>query len=103
MSEAVRESHVARMPALASRFVTVPNGIAPLPPGRDREATRRDLGLAAGDVAFLTVGSLTPQKAQHVLLEAFARVAGAEPAARNGNSRRSAVTGLSSLFATFSG
>jgi glycosyltransferase involved in cell wall biosynthesis len=67
---------------MAARFVTVPNGISPLAPGPGREAVRAALGLAPDAIVFLTVGSLTKQKAQHVLLEGFARVAAAEPRAR---------------------
>lgn len=85
--DAVRASHATRMTWAAPRFVTVPNGISPLPapaagtwPGR--EAARAALGLGDDTVAFLTIGSLSPQKAQHVMLEAFAGVAAATPAAR---------------------
>jgi glycosyltransferase involved in cell wall biosynthesis len=79
---AVLESHVRRLPWAAGRFVTVANGISPAPHTRPRESTRASLGLDAGQPAILTIGSLTPQKAQHVLLEAFAAVARRMPAAR---------------------
>jgi glycosyltransferase involved in cell wall biosynthesis len=75
--DAVRESHAARMPRLENRFVTVRNGISSAAP-RDRAAARATLGLAPEARAILTVGSLTKQKAQHVLLEAFATVARAD-------------------------
>ncbi len=80
--EAVRASHVRRLPWAARRFVTVTNGVAPAPPTRPREEVRASLGLASADVAVLAVGSLTPQKAQHVLLEAFAVAARARAGAR---------------------
>jgi len=80
--EAVRVSHVRRLPWAAGRFVTVANGISPAPHTRPREEVRAALGLPAGAALVLTLGSLTPQKAQHVLLEAFAEVAATRPAAR---------------------
>ncbi|MBI5709096.1 MAG: glycosyltransferase [Candidatus Eisenbacteria bacterium] len=79
--EAVRASHVRRMPRLAGRFVMVANGISEAPAVRPRAALRAELGLAADARVALAVGSLTPQKAQHVLLEAFARAARDLPAA----------------------
>lgn len=72
--EAVRESHVRRLRWAAKRFVTVANGISPAPDTRPRAAMRSSLGLGDAQPVVLTVGSLTRQKAQHVLLEAFARV-----------------------------
>ncbi len=83
--EAVRESHVRRMGDLASRFVTIMNGVDELPagePGAARAAGRAALGLAPEDLCVLSVGSLTRQKAHHVLIDAFARVAGSRPRAR---------------------
>ena len=79
--QAVLESHVRRMPWAARRFVTVANGISPAPHTRARDSVRQELGLTDERVA-LTVGSLTPAKAQHVLIDAFARVAAEEPRAR---------------------
>ncbi len=79
--EAVRASHARRMPRLAGRFVTVANGISEAPAVRPRAALRAELGLAPDARVALTVGSLTPQKAQHVLLEAFARAARELPGA----------------------
>jgi glycosyltransferase involved in cell wall biosynthesis len=73
---------VQRLPSQARRYVTVRNGIGPAAPARPREAVRRELGLAAGDLAVLAVGSLTPQKAHATLLEGFARAARELPAAR---------------------
>jgi L-malate glycosyltransferase len=80
--EAVRASQLARMRWGATKFVTVLNGIASAAPAETRDATRAALGLAADDLAILTVASLTPAKAQHVLVEAFADVARALPRAR---------------------
>lgn len=79
---AVLESHVRRLPWAARRFVTVANGISSTPPTRARGEIRRELGIAEGERLVLSVGSLTPQKAQDVLLEAFATVAPRVPAAR---------------------
>jgi glycosyltransferase involved in cell wall biosynthesis len=80
--QAVLESHVSRLPWAARRFVTVANGISPAPHTRPREVVRRELGLAATDTFVLSVGSLTPQKAQDVMIDAFARVLPRVPTAR---------------------
>jgi glycosyltransferase involved in cell wall biosynthesis len=77
--EAVRESHVTRFPRVARRFVTVLNGISAAPAARSREQVRTTLGIGPQDRVVLSVGSLTPPKAQHVLIEAFARVAADVP------------------------
>jgi glycosyltransferase involved in cell wall biosynthesis len=76
---AVLESHVRRLPWAARRFVTVANGISPSPRTRPRQAVRESLGLDPGARVVLTVGSLTPQKAHHVLIDAFQEVAGRFP------------------------
>jgi glycosyltransferase involved in cell wall biosynthesis len=80
--ETVRESHVARFPRAARRFVTVCNGISAAPAVLSRAQARAALGLGLQERVVLTVGSLTPQKAQHVLIEAFARVAAEVPGSR---------------------
>ena len=80
--ETVRESHVTRFPRAARRFVTVRNGVSAAPATRPRAEARAALGLGPQERVTLTVGSLTPQKAQHVLLEAFARVAVDVPGSR---------------------
>mgnify|MGYP001033215171 CR=1 FL=1 len=78
---AVRDAQRARTPWAERRLALIPNGISEAPPA-DRAAARAALGLAADDVAVLTVASLTPAKAQDVLVEAFALVARTVPAAR---------------------
>jgi glycosyltransferase involved in cell wall biosynthesis len=79
--QAVLESHVSRLPWAARRFVTVVNGISPAPHTRARADLRRELGLDPGARVVLSVGSLSRQKAQQVLLEAFARATSpADPA-----------------------
>ena len=71
--EASRETHAPRFGGLSSRFVTVLNGIAETTaPPRPREQVRAALGLTPGQAVALTVGSLTPQKSQEVLLRAMA-------------------------------
>lgn len=80
--EAARASHAARHPLWRSRFVTVWNGVSAAPqdePGR--ESARAALGLAPAQRVALHVGSLTVQKAQDVLLRAFAQVCAAVPEA----------------------
>lgn len=73
--EAVRASHGPRLGGDRSRFVVVLNGVSPGPAPRPRSETRRALGVADGERVALTVGSLTPQKAQQVLVDAMARPA----------------------------
>lgn len=70
--EAVLNSHLSRLPWAAGRFVSVANGISPAPHTRPRPQIRADLGLAPDARVALTIGSLTRQKAQHVLLDAWA-------------------------------
>ena len=78
---AVLESHVSRLPWAARRFVTVANGVSSAPHTRPRGETRAALGLPPGARVALSVGSLTRQKAQHLLLEAFATAAAGVPEA----------------------
>ncbi len=74
--EAARRRHARRLPGAAGRFVTVLNGVSETTaPPRPRATTRASLGLAPDAPVALTVGSLTVQKSQDVLLEAMARVA----------------------------
>ena len=82
VSDAVRESHVSRMPGLASRFVTIVNGIPDVGAVRPRAEVRREIGVAADAPMAFTAGSMTPQKAQHVMIEAFARMSPRLPEAR---------------------
>lgn len=80
--EAARASHAGRFASLADRFVTVPNGIAATAaPVRPRVETRAALGLAPDQPVALTVGSLTPQKSQDVLLRAMAAARARAPGA----------------------
>ncbi len=80
--EAVRESHAVRLRWAESRFVTIANGISQARAARGREAVRNELGIAEGDRVVLTIASLTPQKAQHVLIDAFAWLHPRVPGAR---------------------
>ncbi|HYM80223.1 MAG TPA: glycosyltransferase [Candidatus Limnocylindria bacterium] len=80
--QAVLHSHVSRLPWAARRFVNVANGISPAPHTRPREVLRRELELDPADRVVINVGSLTWQKAQHVLLEGFAETARTQPRAR---------------------
>lgn len=78
--EASRASHASRFGPFAARFVTVPNGVsANAAPVRPRAAVRAALGVAPEAPLALTVGSLTPQKSQDVLLRAMARARAAAP------------------------
>ena len=81
--DAVRRSQLERMGWAANKCVTVLNGIASAPAAPElRDATRAALGLEPEHVAAITVASLTPAKAQHVLVDAFAEVVRAIPEAR---------------------
>ncbi len=80
--DASRRSLAPRAPGLESRFVTVYNGISDAPPVAPAADVRARLGLAPGESCVLTVGSLTPQKSQDVLLDACARVRSRVPGAR---------------------
>ena len=77
--QAALESHAPRMRWAASRFVSIPNGVSDYRPARSRAELREALGLTPETCAILTVGSLTRQKAYHVLIDAFAIVARAHP------------------------
>ena len=78
--EASRRSHASRFGWAAGRFVTVLNGVSDTAaPARARAETRAALGVAPFAPLALTVGSLTPQKSQDVLLEAMHRAAGRAP------------------------
>ncbi len=80
--EAARASHASRFPWAKERFVTVLNGVSDdAAPVRSRGETRAALGVAADAPVALTVGSLTPQKAQDVLLEAMSLAAPRLPGA----------------------
>ena len=79
--EAARLSHASRLRWADRKFVTIPNGIDERVAGPDRAPARQALGLAADARVVLTVGSLTPQKAQDVLLQAFAEVSARVPGA----------------------
>ena len=79
--EAARASHASRHRFASARFVTVLNGIGEAPPTRPRDEVRRELGIAPGTPVALTVGSLTPQKSQDVLLRAMAAAAPRAPGA----------------------
>lgn len=80
--EASRRSLAPSDARVARRFVTVYNGISDAPPTAPAARVRDGLGLREGERFVLTVGSLTPQKSQDVLLDAFARLAGRAPGAR---------------------
>ncbi|HET7224819.1 MAG TPA: glycosyltransferase family 4 protein [Candidatus Eisenbacteria bacterium] len=74
-------SHARRFPWARRKFVTVLNGISEAGAVRARDVVRAELGLAEDAPVVLTVGSLSAQKAQHVLVEAFARVRAHAPRA----------------------
>ena len=78
------EEGVGRFPWRRAREVVVPNGIdlRPVPTAADRAAARDRLGSATSDVVIGIVARLSPQKAHHVLLRAFAAAAATRPELR---------------------
>ncbi len=80
--EASRLSHASRMPRHAWRFVMIANGVGePGAPVAPRAEVRRALDLDGVAPVALTVGSLSPQKSQDVLLRAMARAVSRVPQA----------------------
>ena len=74
--EASRASHAGRYRWAEARFVTVLNGISEtVVAPRPRAEVRAALGVGPDTPVALTVGSLTPQKSQDVLLRAMAAAA----------------------------
>ena len=66
--DAALESHARRLGWARRKFVTVYPGISEAPPLPSRESLRAALGIAPDALAVISVGSLTRQKAQHVLI-----------------------------------
>ena len=78
-----REQAMERYGLPASRVVTVPFGASPPPPITDTPAeARARLGLPAYAPLILFFGIIRPYKGLHDLIEAFASIARAHPAAR---------------------
>ncbi|MEX1248233.1 MAG: glycosyltransferase family 4 protein [Anaerolineales bacterium] len=75
VSSQVREYAVQREGARASRLVVIPNGIEPLSKKKDAGIARKELGIPANGLLFLTLGRLTNQKGHTHLLDAIALVA----------------------------
>ena len=80
VSDAVRRSHTDCGRIRPARFVTILNGIDEerLAPTTDRASMRRALGLPDDAIVCLNIGSLTPQKNRHSLLDAAAQLADIE-------------------------
>lgn len=79
-----REEQVGRRPWSRTREVVIRNGVAPGPQvdAAARSLARTRLGLGTGDFVVGIVARLSPQKAHHVLLEAFATLRATRPHAR---------------------
>jgi glycosyltransferase involved in cell wall biosynthesis len=56
------------------RVIVVPNAVPAHRPGVDREAVRRQLGLASDEFLLLAAGRVEPQKGARDLVEALARL-----------------------------
>jgi glycosyltransferase involved in cell wall biosynthesis len=71
-----REEQVGRHPWSLTKEVVIPNGVVtkPLPDKSERAAARAGLKLSADDFVIGIVARLSPQKAHHVLFEAFTRL-----------------------------
>jgi glycosyltransferase involved in cell wall biosynthesis len=80
--EAVHRSHASRMRWAKDKFVTIANGVSDVAPTHARDEVRRAIGLEPSHRVVLAIGSLTRQKAQHVLVAAMADVHRRLPSAR---------------------
>ncbi len=80
--EAVRLSHAVRMPGAADRFTTVRSGVPTRSGSRGRSVVRAEMGLLESDSMVLTAGRLIAAQSQHVLIEAFGRLARRSSGAR---------------------
>lgn len=76
--------YVAARQALShGRIHYLANGVNPAAfEGGDREGVRRELGFGAGDFVFSCISRIDPQKGQHLLVEALAKLARTEPMAK---------------------
>jgi glycosyltransferase involved in cell wall biosynthesis len=85
VSDAVREFAIEREHMPPGKLITVYNGIDTgqfkIPP-KEREAVRRELGLAPGEVAVGSMGELTEQKGYRYLLEAVPGILKSNPAVK---------------------
>lgn len=79
-----REEGVGRRPWSRAREIVIPNGIplGPSPGPQERDLARRELQLPPDAFVVGIVARLTAQKAHHVLVRAFATLAGSRPQAR---------------------
>jgi glycosyltransferase involved in cell wall biosynthesis len=79
-----REEQVGRHPWSRTKEVVIPNGVVmtPLPDKSERAAARARLSLSSDDFVVGIVARLSPQKAHHVLFEAFAVLRGEHSHAR---------------------
>jgi glycosyltransferase involved in cell wall biosynthesis len=75
---------VDRVIAVSDRIVTVPNGLfeADVVTGRDRAATRRELGLDDADFAVLCVANLRPEKGVRAFADAVLKARAQVPRLR---------------------
>lgn len=78
VSDGLRRTY-ERIGVPPGRFVTVPNGVAPLSRRASREEARRALGLRPEQPVVLTVGRLTRMKAQCHLIDAVPALAARFP------------------------
>lgn len=79
VSRAVADSHTGQGRGIMQ---TIPNGIVPAAPRRDRNDVRAELGLAEGDALVLTVARFTAQKGYDLLVAAAPSVLSAHPKAK---------------------
>jgi glycosyltransferase involved in cell wall biosynthesis len=78
VSEGLRRTY-ERIGIPPERFVTVPNGVAPLARRMSREEARRNLGLGPDQPVVLTIGRLTHMKGRWHLIDAVPDLAGRFP------------------------
>lgn len=83
VSAPVGEHAIKMEKAKSSKVIVIQNGIEPLEqkPG-DRELVRKQLGVRLDGLLLITVGRLTTQKGQDVLIEAISQISSLFPQAR---------------------
>lgn len=81
ISDPCRADHLRLGVGTPEQFVTIPSGIPSQGRG-DRVDARRLLDAGPGELVLGCIGRLVPVKGQHLLLDAFARIAPRHPRAR---------------------
>uniref|UniRef100_Q474R1 Glycosyl transferase, group 1 n=2 Tax=Cupriavidus TaxID=106589 RepID=Q474R1_CUPPJ len=103
VSEAGRLAMIAAGAVAPERIRVVPNGIDTAlfrPDPARRQSTRAALGVDADTRVIINVGRLVPEKAQHVLIEAFARLVRQADSATPSGAMRLFIVGAGQVRST---